>query len=1136
MSNNLGSQDLSFLNNRVIQMAPTLSNPGSQQIPNLNKRAMSNALMLQHMQNKQATPGELMSNNLGSQDLAFFNNQVTQMVPTFSNPGSQQIPNPNKRMTQMLSMPKNLGPQQSSVLGKRMTHVKSMPTSLGLHQSSAPNKRNAQIEPSPKAQAESSESVRVKLRESLADALALVCKQQNETVKNNSENETASTLKPCSGSPDLADIALRSANARGITPENSLKDDSAQKANTSQSTLDEVLVNDCKGIAAPSVKSEGQDFQFNYVIPENSLKDDNAQKANTSQSTLDEVLANDSKGIAAPSAKSEGQDYQFNYVLLDEDASFGNNFFVKDELLQGNGLCWVSDLEVQAVEPEESPSAKRPKFVHEEVDGDRKSQPSSHDLATQIEAELFKLYDGINKKYKEKGRSLLFNLKDPGNPELRERVMSGEITPERLCSMTPEDLASKERRDWRIAQAEIFEQKVVLPDSGVDVRRLVKKTHKGEFQVEIEQDDGVSVDFAAGASSIPQFQPKSSEREADGASKPIETLNVEGGADEKIYSEDHNLKSSLTTLPDDGTDLMQGLMVDELKDAEFLPPIVSLDEFMESLDSEPPFENLPIDSEKANLESDEKDNPHVGAKLESSEIGSADPVDTAIDKVEKSELKCSNMDSNLKLNHIEEKAGTTKSVSAPKQDMTSSHTRKEVEKSSTVSTPKRDHIWEGVLQLNVSSGVSVIGNFKSGERTSAKEWASSLDVKGRVRLDAFEKFLQELPMSRSRAIMVVHFSRKEGTPESERVHLCEVVDSYVADERVGFAAPAQGVELYLCPPNQKMSEMLAKHLSKDHLQTLNSINDGLIGIVVWRKAHVTSIISPDSSSHHKHNAKRQHSSVRRHQEKNTTPKFPLKSSLSRGPRTHNPEPPLDDDPIDDVPPGFGPAAAAARDEDDLPEFDFTGGSKLSASHLSTANRPKGAMTRSQPPVRPVEQMRQLIHKYGGGEMTNRSVGVDDDDDIPEWQPQSLNQPIIPQQKLTSLPPPPLPSPPLAQHVVHGFQQQSLPTQMISQPQHFPHVQMPVQTQYLQYSNSQLEPTQPVPIQHVPMQGQPNVTSPWHSWPSQSGPPGQAIQGNGLMPNMGVQPVGQVYTTPAPGFVAGQNGMEWRLEVNKSRGF
>ncbi|CAM8994530.1 unnamed protein product [Rhodiola kirilowii] len=41
---------------------------------------------------------------------------------------------------------------------------------------------------------------------------------------------------------------------------------------------------------------------------------------------------------------------------------------------------------------------------------------------------------------------------------------------------------------------------------------------------------------------------------------------------------------------------MQGLIEDEFKDAEFLPPIVSLYEFIKSLHLEPPFENLPPDA------------------------------------------------------------------------------------------------------------------------------------------------------------------------------------------------------------------------------------------------------------------------------------------------------------------------------------------------------------------------------------------------------------------------------------------------------------------------------------------------------------------------------------------------------------
>lgn len=43
----------------------------------------------------------------------------------------------------------------------------------------------------------------------------------------------------------------------------------------------------------------------------------------------------------------------------------------------------------------------------------------------------------------------------------------------------------------------------------------------------------------------------------------------------------------------------------------------------------------------------------------------------------------------------------------------------------------------------------------SGEKTTTVEWPNSLEIKGRVRLDAFEKFIKELPMSRSRAVMVL---------------------------------------------------------------------------------------------------------------------------------------------------------------------------------------------------------------------------------------------------------------------------------------------------------------------------------------------------------------------------------------------
>ena len=50
---------------------------------------------------------------------------------------------------------------------------------------------------------------------------------------------------------------------------------------------------------------------------------------------------------------------------------------------------------------------------------------------------------------------------------------------------------------------------------------------------------------------------------------------------------------------------------------------------------------------------------------------------------------------------------------------------------------------------------NLIFSLDSGEKTTTEEWPMLLEIKGRVRLDAFEKFVRELPNSRSRAVMVL---------------------------------------------------------------------------------------------------------------------------------------------------------------------------------------------------------------------------------------------------------------------------------------------------------------------------------------------------------------------------------------------
>ncbi|CAE7176078.1 unnamed protein product [Rhizoctonia solani] len=68
-----------------------------------------------------------------------------------------------------------------------------------------------------------------------------------------------------------------------------------------------------------------------------------------------------------------------------------------------------------------------------------------------IEYQVYKEFDGVTKEYSTKMRRLFNNLKDKKNPGLREAVASGEITAEKFVKMTPEEMASEDRKQQNSA-------------------------------------------------------------------------------------------------------------------------------------------------------------------------------------------------------------------------------------------------------------------------------------------------------------------------------------------------------------------------------------------------------------------------------------------------------------------------------------------------------------------------------------------------------------------------------------------------------------------------------------------------------------------------------------------------------------
>nr|GME04945.1 death-inducer obliterator 1-like [Ipomoea batatas] len=848
----------------------------------------------------------------------------------------------NKKTEQVQPKVSPTASQALPASSRKIVRNESLSNRTGPQRAQAPKGRAIQVDPISKNQTVSFNAVRSKMRESLAGALALACKRKVTTSPAKDENEDNIAQQLPADSQTLeGNLSSNGACSRAL-----------QKPNDAVPTTESLTSG-----------KPGDAEEFSIGFP-----------------------ANEAMQVSGPGFNG----IQCSTELAVEDIPFSDNFFVKDELLQGNGLSWVMDLEMEAREMNEVNDAAKPKLANEDENegSDYQTKESPEDLAFKIEAELFKLFGGVNKKYKEKGRSLLFNLKDPNNPELRERVMSGEILPERLCSMTAEELASKELSEWRMAKAEEFAQMVVLPDNDADMRRLVKKTHKGEYQVEFERDDkvdNIAAEISAGATSITQCQRKPKVAKAKAASEAVER---ESSAD-KNSAEKQDLSDSLV-IPAEGTDLMQGMMVDEFKEAEFLPPIVTLDEFMESLNSEPPFENLPVDSSQSTPLSD-KEGTVTGIKARATDSTSKGPSNASEGKPGEAIKKQAEP-----VNKEVEPEAVHKSIS--------NVTAKKA--SPTGNASLVGSIWEGALQLTISTSVTVLCYFRSGETTSMKEWPNSLEVKGRVRIDAFEKFLQELPMSRSRAVMVTQFVLKDKSSEDERNSLSEAVESYVSDNRLGFAEPGPGVELYLCPPNGRVLDMLIKHLSKDRSELHDSTTDNaLIGVVVWRKHHISSTISPNSTQHHKHTTfkKQQSMSSRRPQEKDNNDNFLPKGSSS-APAQFPPHDDGGDDDDDDIPPGFGPSKGS-RDDDDLPEFNFVGNMNASSMSRYPQPQPRPQTVSSSAPA--VDQMRQLVQKYGqtGNNTVPGGFGIepwnddDDDDDIPEWRPQA------------PLPPPPNLRPP-----------------------------------------------------------------------------------------------------------------------------
>ncbi|KAJ1848252.1 transcription elongation factor TFIIS [Coemansia sp. RSA 2708] len=85
--------------------------------------------------------------------------------------------------------------------------------------------------------------------------------------------------------------------------------------------------------------------------------------------------------------------------------------------------------------------------------------------AAAIERIEFEKAGSTSSAYRARIRSLCHNLKDKKNPDLRVNVIEGTISAERFCSMTSEEMASKELRDEieKMKEENLFKAKGAKP-------------------------------------------------------------------------------------------------------------------------------------------------------------------------------------------------------------------------------------------------------------------------------------------------------------------------------------------------------------------------------------------------------------------------------------------------------------------------------------------------------------------------------------------------------------------------------------------------------------------------------------------------------------------------------------------------
>lgn len=417
------------------------------------------------------------------------------------------------------------------------------------------------------------------------------------------------------------------------------------------------------------------------------------------------------------------------------------------------------------------------------------------------------------------------------------------------CSKTPCHDIPEEYPHKRI-KIEKEESDVEVKKQIIQISYQAKTIDKNEFQGDVQKDDSPLEVVVTGGQPVSGSGVKQEVNEVNEVASLSQDAALVGITDKHVVTGCSNYMSSDSSLDQSagvietklGT--TQVFNMESVDDKITLPAIVSLNEFMkfkedksndsikaDVLQCNKPKENRSNDSAKAYKN-------HKEGLLQEKETNSGDLQSKWSNAfLHKNSIMEAGVVMGKKINAGNEQTENLKS------ELAESNEANELQVGKQVKILPDEKLWEGCLQLNAYISVMATAFFKSGGKVRTNNWSKVVEVKGRVRLDAFEKFLQELPLSRNRALMVISIHWKVGSPEAGLTGMQEIAKSYKQGERVGFAELAPGVDLYVCPPDETMVNMLIKHGFIKNMENENKKHEGLIGCVVWRRHNVTSNVT-----------------------------------------------------------------------------------------------------------------------------------------------------------------------------------------------------------------------------------------------------------------------------------------------------